>query len=197
VGERTEVSALLRPLLDMPRRLEVPLVDGDLMLRLPRMEDRHVLTAYTSDPSSLEGAWLPVGIPDTDHEAVGAWLAREFVLGWSPIGGRYGGVLVMDLADISFAGLIFLGRLAPAVAEISYGVAPRHRGQGLATKATVLATDWALSDGGFERVEARIDRKHAESMRVVTKAGFRHEEDFKTYVEGTGKTAEDSLFVRP
>jgi RimJ/RimL family protein N-acetyltransferase len=80
--------------------------------------------------------------------------------------------------------------------ELSYGVGPHARGRVIATRATRLAAEWALTDGGFERVELRIDKQHRESQRVAEKAGFRFVERFLTYIEGTGKPAEDMLYVR-
>ena len=181
----------------MPRKLEAPLVDGDLTLRLPRLEDRDQVARYAADAAALEGVWLPLGEPDADPVSWAAWFVRELLFGWSRIGGRYGGLLVIDHAEAAFVGLIWLVRLEPTVAELSYGVLPAWRGRGIATRSARLATEWALSDGGFDRVEARISQKHAESVRVIEKAGFRLQETFKTYVEGTGETCDDVLYVRP
>lgn len=194
---RTEGSSLLSRVKDMPRPLQQSLVDGDVTLRLPVLGDRHKLAQYASDAASLEGVWLPLGQPDPEPDVWAAWFARELVLGWSPMGGRYGGVLVIDHAESPFVGIIGLLRLEPTVAEITYGVAPVWRGRGMALRATRMAMEWALSDGGFDRVEAKIGQNHAESLRVIEKAGFRLEETFKTYVEGTGETCDDVLYASP
>ena len=182
---------------DMPRKLDAPLVDGDLTLRLPRLDDRHVVSRYAADAASLEGIWLPLGEPDPEPDAWAAWFIRELVRGWSPMGGRFGGTLVIDHAEAPFVGLIWLQRRQPTVAEISYGVVPAWRGRRIATRATRLVAGWALGHGGFERLEARIDQRHAERVRVITNSGFRLAETFKTYVEGTGETADDALYVLP
>lgn len=184
-------------LLDMPRPLERPLVDDDLTLRVPELSDREVLARYASDEPSLDGAWLPLAAPDADPEAWAAWFTRELVLGWSPTGGRFGGLLVIDRPPDCVIGLVWLQRRQRTVAEISYGVAPPWRGRGIATRAARIATEWALSDGGFDRIEARIDQAHAGSRRVIEKAGFRLEDTFNTYVEGTGETCADALYARP
>jgi len=181
----------------LPRKLEGPLVEGDLTLRLPRVEDRHKFGQYAADATSLEGAWLPLGEPDADPEAWAAWFVRELVLGWSPLGGRWGGTLVIDYGAESLVGVVCLQRRKPTVAEIVYGVAPAWRCRGIATTATRLATEWALSGGGFARIEARIDQSHSGSLRVVERAGFRLAETFQTHVEGTGNTCDDVLYVRP
>lgn len=80
-------------------------------------------------------------------------------------------------------------------AELLYGVAPPWRGRGIASRAARLAADWAL-DHGFDRVELRIGKPHRESRRVAEKAGFREVELFETFVEGTGLTHVDVLYVR-
>lgn len=188
---------MLHRLRDMPRRLEGPLVDGDLTLRLPTLADRHRLADYAADAASLEGGWLPLGEAQSEPEVWAAWAAREFALGWTPLGSRYGGTLVVDSEQEPFVGLIYLVRRQATVAEIAYGVAPEWRGRGVATRAAQIATEWALTDGSFDRVEARIDLNHTASRRVIEKAGFRLEETFKTYVEGTGETCDDALYVRP
>ena len=79
---------------------------------------------------------------------------------------------------------------------LSYGVGPHALGRGIATRAARLATEWGLRHGGFERVELRVGTAHEASQRVAEKAGFECVEHLLTYVEGTGKTAEDLLYVR-
>ena len=185
------------PLRDMPARPDAPLQAGHLSLRLPEISDKAKLAAYGSSAGDLVGGWLPLTVPEPDPDAWGAWLAREFCLGWTPVGGRYGGVLAVDHPDDPLVGVVGFTRLSEACTEISYGVAPKWRGQGIATAATKAATEWALDAGGFERVEARIDQRHTESVRVIEKAGFRFVENFKTFVEGTGSTADDCLYARP
>lgn len=197
MSDRLETSKLLVPLRDMPARLEAPLHVGDLTLRLPAISDKAKLALHGSAAADLAGSWLPLAEPESDPEAWGAWLAREFCLGWTPFGGRYGGVLGVDHPNDPLVGVIYLGRVSETSIEISYGVAPKWRGQGIATAATKAATEWALGAGGFERVEARIDQRHRESVRVIEKAGFRFIENFKTFVEGTGSTADDCLYARP
>ena len=95
-----------------------------------------------------------------------------------------------------FAGILFLVPLAQDVLELVYGVLPSERGRGIATRATRLAAEWALSDGQCNRVELRIGESNVASRRVAERAGFRFAERFETFVRGTGKTHVDLLYIR-
>jgi RimJ/RimL family protein N-acetyltransferase len=59
-------------------------------------------------------------------------------------------------------------------AEISWWVAPAHRGQGLATTATCLLVGWALSPHGLGLVQvwARIAASNRASARIAATAGL-------------------------
>jgi RimJ/RimL family protein N-acetyltransferase len=58
-------------------------------------------------------------------------------------------------------------------AEVSWWLAPEHRGRGVAAAAARLLTDWALSPaGGLDQVWARIDPANVASARVAAAAGL-------------------------
>ena len=80
--------------------------------------------------------------------------------------------------------------------ELVYGLFPPARGRGIATRAVRLASDWALKDGSFERVELFIGKDNAVSRPVAEKAGF----DFVRYLEtqrtGTSEVWSDALYFR-
>jgi RimJ/RimL family protein N-acetyltransferase len=58
-------------------------------------------------------------------------------------------------------------------AEVSWWVAPAHRGRGVATAAARLLASWALSPaGGLDQVWARIDPANGSSARVAASAGL-------------------------
>jgi RimJ/RimL family protein N-acetyltransferase len=170
--------------------------DEVVTLRLPVAEDVARLATYGSGKTLLNGNWISGGGPGVADPLV--WAAdrlNEFVAGWTPRGGIHGGAMVIDEA-LPFVGLVYFGPVAPHVVELSYGVAPPARGRGIATRAARLAAGWALTGGGFSRVELRIPESHAASRRVAEKAGFKLKERFETFVEATGITATDLLYVR-
>ncbi len=173
-----------------PRELS----DGVVRLRIPTVADVDCVVRYGADPIFLEGTWIPGPRPGQDlHEWASAFV-QELLAGWTAEGGIHGGGLIVDERE-PFLGITYLAPRSAVAVELSYGVAPHARGRGIATRATRLAAEWALTEGGFEQVELRIDKQHHESQRVAEKAGFRFVERFLTYVEGTGKTAEDLLYV--
>jgi RimJ/RimL family protein N-acetyltransferase len=53
-----------------------------------------------------------------------------------------------------------------------YGIAPRWRGRGLASRAVRLAARWAATLPGVKTIELRIDRDMIECQHVAANAGF-------------------------
>lgn len=171
------------------------LSDGTVTLRLPVAEDVGRAASYAADPTLLEGVWIPGPCPGED---IAEWAARfmeELSAGWTTVGGIHGGGLIVDESQ-PFVGIVYVIPRTEDVVELAYGVAPPARGRGIATRAARIAADWALTDGTFAQVELRIGSGHTHSRRVAEKAGFRFQERFLTYVEGTGETCEDVLYVR-
>lgn len=73
----------------------------------------------------------------------------------------------------------FLGlTLAPAIdrgtqtVELGYMVAPEARGRGIATAALRLATEWAFSELGAERIELMIAVDNPASKVVADRSGY-------------------------
>lgn len=65
------------------------------------------------------------------------------------------------------------------VAELGYWIAPGQRGQGFATEAARAMCDVGFGVLRLHRIEAgALARNHA-SVRVLEKAGFRHEGQFR------------------
>jgi RimJ/RimL family protein N-acetyltransferase len=173
-----------------------PLSDGIVTLRLRVAEDVGQLAFYGSAVSLMEGIWVSGGGPGVADPL--NWAADrldEFIAGWTPTGGIHGAALVIDEAQ-PFVGLVYFGPIAPGIVEISYGVAPPARGRGIATRAAQLAAKWALTESGFSRVELRIPESNIASRRVAEKAGFLLDQRFETFIEATGFTAFDLLYIR-
>jgi RimJ/RimL family protein N-acetyltransferase len=59
--------------------------------------------------------------------------------------------------------------------EIGYWLAPWGRGQGAMTAAVRLLAGWAISEGGFNRVEFIVDVDNTASLAVVERAGAAYE----------------------
>lgn len=192
---RREVSAPRTTRLVIGRAAPGPFTDGVITLRTPEPSDIGSLIAYGSDEALTEGIWIRGPQPG---ETVDAWATSyldDWRAGWTDAGGMEGAVLLADERD-PFVGIVnFVPREADVV-ELLYGVAPPVRGRGIATRMARLASDWALGDGGFARVELRIGERHAASRRVAERAGFRFAERYETHVTGTGQTHIDTLYLR-
>ena len=72
-------------------------------------------------------------------------------------------------------GSIGFGPLEDGVGEIGYWVRGDVRGRGVATRALVLVSRWALGLEGVARVQLRADVENAPSRRVAERAGFQLE----------------------
>jgi RimJ/RimL family protein N-acetyltransferase/ketosteroid isomerase-like protein len=140
-------------------------------------------------PGGNEGTWLiPVsGGPRQWLAAhVGSWPA-----GW-PVGPA---LAVARAADGLLVGVIYLAGRGAGSVGLAYGVAPAHRGRGVATRAVRLAAAWLLGEGGWHRVELLISEDAAASQRVAVKAGFRLAGRIRTREPATGEEFEDRLYV--
>ena len=56
---------------------------------------------------------------------------------------------------------------------VGYWIAPWARGQGVASRAVRLLSDWALAELGLHEVYAEVEESNAASRRAAERAGFR------------------------
>ncbi|MET9679799.1 GNAT family N-acetyltransferase [Streptomyces coeruleorubidus] len=61
------------------------------------------------------------------------------------------------------------------VARVGYWVLPEARGQGVATRALLLAAHWALTELGLYRLELDHAVGHEASCRIAERCGFAYE----------------------
>jgi RimJ/RimL family protein N-acetyltransferase len=169
-----------------------PLTDGVVTLRLPSPEagDVDTVLGYI-DQEQLDGGWLPE-IPLVSAErAIGDWLDA-----WAGHPSRNGPTFVITVAgEPRFIGIVGVGDRGGGIAEMIYGIAPRWRGRGLASRAVRLAARWALSLPGVTTVELRVDQDHTASQHVAVNAGFAVAGTVTQFVPGTGETFEDLRYT--
>ena len=170
------------------------LADDRVALRLPDLPDAAVLQAYAARKGGLDGTWVPLiaGISLADAQA----LIRDWLAGWQNRRSFHGPALVVvEAGRDRLVGLVGLGDRGDGVVELTYGVAPDHRGRGHATRAARLAARWLLADGLADEVELRIDPGHAASQRVAVAAGFAPAGTVTSRVPVTGESYTDLRFV--
>ena len=123
---------------------------------------------------------------------MGDWLDA-----WAGRPARNGPVFVVTIpGEPRFVGIVGLVERGGGVVEMIFGIAPRWRGRGLASRAVRLAARWALGLPGVTAVELRIDQDMLASQHVAEHAGFAVAGTVTQFVPGTGETFEDLRYVR-
>jgi RimJ/RimL family protein N-acetyltransferase len=149
-----------------------PLSDGVLVLRTWREPDVPALVEACRDDDI---AWWLDQVPQPYSEAD----ARAYVAmtrrGWKE--GALAGFAIADVSSAEVVGSIGLHWVDAehGVAEVGYWVRREARGRGMATRATALATRWAIADCRMQRVQLRADARNVASQRVAERAGFTRE----------------------
>ncbi len=84
----------------------------------------------------------------------------------------------------SVVGMIELSQLSATDrrAELGYWIAPGHRGQGYSTEAARAMCDVGFRTLRLHRIEARAYARNSAAIRVLEKAGLRHEGHFRERV---------------
>jgi RimJ/RimL family protein N-acetyltransferase len=72
------------------------------------------------------------------------------------------------------------------IVGIGFWIAADRQRHGLATRAVVLISRWALNSAGVTRIEALLDPGNIASRRVVEKSGFHQEGQLRSYLELDG-----------
>jgi RimJ/RimL family protein N-acetyltransferase len=80
--------------------------------------------------------------------------------------------------------------------EVGYYLRQDAWGNGYATRALALVTDWLLSDGGFGEVLLRTHPDNTASQRVAERAGFVRTGIIREYAEFKDGTRDAAGFVR-
>jgi len=139
------------------------LVDGDLELRPWRRDDLAAVTEAAGDPYTRE-------IEHMDDPV--AWLERTRERGEHAI--------VVGGGDV--VGGVAVASRHPRMGSLGYFVVERARGRGAATRAASLLVRWALTEGGYVRVQATVEPWNSPSIRVLEKAGLQREGLLRSYV---------------
>jgi RimJ/RimL family protein N-acetyltransferase len=130
---------------------------------------------------------------DADDAIV--WLAR-YIQGWQD--GSCAGFAVVDAASDAFLGFCALVNIdrEGLEAEIGYITAAAARSRGIATRALVLISDWALTVAGLRRVELKIDHENPASQRVEERAGFTREGTLRSVHFKQGRRTDFHVYAR-
>ena len=176
----------------VPERLDFPdppLTDGVVTLRRLIRADDEAIARACSDPETQR--WLGF-LPSpylVEH-------AQAFIdtagADWEA-----GRAAVFAIGDARTSGLLGALGIEDAIGRhpsIGYWVGPWARGQGVATRATVLASRWALRELGVTRLELHAEPGNIASLLVAERAGFQREGVLRNFVTNRDGPADGVVF---
>lgn len=158
--------------------------EGNLLLRPPTGDDVAAITAACQDPELAR--FIP-GFPNPyGEEDARAWVesrahaqdSRTFL------------VVDADTSELYGAIEVRLG----TTGSIGYWTAREARGRDVATRATILLSRWAVTEGGVERLELTTHPDNLASQRVAEKAGFTREGTLRSHVRFSGGRRDSVMY---
>jgi [ribosomal protein S5]-alanine N-acetyltransferase len=164
----------------------VELTDGVIRLRRFRKDDAPAVAVACDDPDTarfIPGMPSPYTVEDARayvESCDRAWRTRE----------RLPFAIVDDADRVLGAVDVKLGE----VGSIGYWIGRAERGRGVATRALLLLSRWALHDGGVERLELTTHLENLASQRVAEKAGFVREGILRSHLRFAEGRRDSVLF---
>lgn len=156
---------------------EPTLSDGVVALRPWRLDDQPTILEAWTDPEIRR--MPPVALAFTAEEAT-AFIERQWARQSS---GEGISLAIVDAATDRALGLISVRfRAQPGVAGTGYWLVPGARRRGFTRRALDLASRWALTEGGFDRIEAWVETGNLASQGVLDGAGFTREGVLRSFL---------------
>jgi RimJ/RimL family protein N-acetyltransferase len=161
---------------------------GDVVLRVPSLDDVDAILPAFTDPETREAGNLPA----FDREALAASI-REL-----PSLAESGRLLPLAAVDAETGQIVGGGMLhhldsERRIVEIGYWVFPPARGRGLGTTIGRTLAEHAFSLG-VERVAAYVNVGNIASERVLERAGFTREGVVRSMPVPDGRRIDKTLF---
>jgi RimJ/RimL family protein N-acetyltransferase len=135
------------------------LEDDAILLRSYTDEDVPALVAAINDREISR--WTRVPFPYTEEDA------REFMRSTSETA-----FAVTNKRTGDLLGGIGLRLPAEGIGEVGYWVRREARGRGVATRALLVLSRWALEEKGLARLQLTAEPGNVASQRVAEKAGY-------------------------
>ena len=172
------------------------LTDDVVSLRVPSAGDVDAFVRYAAGhDGGLGEAWLPLPYAGASRERC-LWMVADWLAGWAGEGGYKGPALLLTIArSPEPVGLVGFACEGAGTIELALSVAPSWRGQGLATRAVVLAAGWLTRERGTDVVELRAGRDSPACQRIAVKSGFSLAGTVTSVIEATGTVVEDLRYI--
>jgi RimJ/RimL family protein N-acetyltransferase len=172
------------------------LTDGVISLRVPSVEDVDAFAGHAAaHDGGLGEAWLPLPYAGASRERC-LWMVADWLAGWPGEGIYKGPALLLTIAQspepVGMVGFVCGGA---GTIELVLSVAPSWRGQGLATRAVVLAAGWLTRERGTDVVELRAGHDSPACQRIAVKSGFSLAGTVSSVVEATGTVVDDLRYI--
>jgi [ribosomal protein S5]-alanine N-acetyltransferase len=157
-------------------------------------DDAIVLRAYTEDdvPALVAALndreisrWTRIPFPYTEEDA------REFLRSTTETA-----FAVTNKETGDLLGGIGLRLPADGIGEVGYWVRREARGRGVATRALLLISRWALEDQKLVRVQLTAEPGNVASQRVAEKAGYTREGLLRRFLSIGGERRDGIMFSR-
>ena len=87
-----------------------------------------------------------------------------------------------DDVDRAVGLIVVMLRPQPGVVGLGYWIVPSACRCGYASRATTMASTWAIGPGGFERIEAWVEPDNIASQAVLLSAGFEAEGRLRSFL---------------
>jgi RimJ/RimL family protein N-acetyltransferase len=168
---------------DHLRPPDAPLTDGTVVLRPIDERDLETIERASHEPDIANRFRL-------SGRAAGDYVAA-YRRGWSE--GSSAAFAVSEAANQPLGQVVIEMRDAGR-ADIGYWLLPEARGRGLATRALLLASRWALTQPGIARLQLWTSPDNLASLAVAERSGFQHEDVLRSYGDREDGSRIDAVF---
>jgi RimJ/RimL family protein N-acetyltransferase len=159
----------------------VPLLDGPTALRPWHDDDVEALVRACQDPDVVRWTSVP---PEYGERDARAYLLQRSEALFAGTAAPFA-IVAADDHD-ALLGSISLARFAwkHARAEVGYWLGAEARGQGHATRAVRLISQWGFAALDLERIDLMASTENPTSQAVAVRAGFTREAVLRSYMRG-------------
>jgi ribosomal-protein-alanine N-acetyltransferase len=179
----------------VPQRIRI---DGQrTAIRPLGLSDVDEFTAVVAANREHTEPWEPIHAEAHYTRAGQTETLRRDVEAWELGSGYAFSVLDREHRD-AIIGRIALGNVVHGAwrnATLGYWTAAAVGGRGHATAAARLICDFAFRHAGLHRVQPAVIPRNVRSIRVVEKAGFRHEGRALRYLNIAGRWEDHEIFA--